>query len=269
MVMCCDPRGSTQIEATPGIVEPAAHPVLALRQVPQRLVQRPGFAVILRQEQRTGNRAAPQPAGLVGAAGLQAEQVGHAGSRRLRSWGTPARRSPASSRRRRASAAASRRNARAPRPHTARRRADRAAASRSDRRGIECPRSTTCRARAAVRTAPSSCLPADDRSCRISFVHPPDNACNTNTSSASPTGSARRIAVGDALAVDIDRHVPPHPVLVVEYIRPQPRLCGEHAVEHGAHRVARHGPHRATQVAFQIRRERDARHACAVPTSSA
>ena len=108
-----------------------------------------------------------------------------------RSWGTPARRSPASARRRRVSAAASRRNARAPRPHTARRRADRAAASRSDRRGIECSRSTTCRARAAVRTTPSSYLPADDRS-SASPVHPPDNACNTNTSSASPTASARR-----------------------------------------------------------------------------
>ena len=71
---------------------------------------------------------------------------------------------------------------------------------------------------------------------------------------------AEPISVGDAIAIGIDRHVPPHTILVIQDVRPQPWLRGEHAVEHGMHRVTRHGLHRATQVPFQIGRECDARH---------
>ena len=46
---------------------------------------------------------------------------------------------------------------------------------------------------------------------------------------------AEPIPVGDAVAVDIDRHVPPYTILVIKDVRPQPRLHGEHAVEHGTH----------------------------------
>jgi hypothetical protein len=59
--------------------------------------------------------------------------------------------------------------------------------------------------------------------------------------------------------------MPPHTILVIQDVRPQPRLYGEHAIEHGTHRVARHGLDRATQVALQIGRECDARHP---PTAS-
>src|SRR5690348_9854908 len=54
----------------PGMVGAAAEPLLAQRVVPQRTVERPGLAVILRSEEASRQGAAPQHAGLVGAARL-------------------------------------------------------------------------------------------------------------------------------------------------------------------------------------------------------
>lgn len=50
------------------------------RRVPQRLVARPGIAVVPRQEQAARNRPAPDQTGLIGAAALEAELVRHARS---------------------------------------------------------------------------------------------------------------------------------------------------------------------------------------------
>src|SRR5579872_6127508 len=74
-------RAITRIDADrrdAGVVEATAHPILAIGQVPQRLVDRPGVAVVFRQEERTGDGAAPDPAWLIGCAGLEAEEVGDA-----------------------------------------------------------------------------------------------------------------------------------------------------------------------------------------------
>ena len=76
-------RGSTQIEADTCLIETSAHPFLAFRHIPKRLIQRPRLAMVLRQEERTGDSSAPEPSGLIGAACLQAEDVGQARSIRF------------------------------------------------------------------------------------------------------------------------------------------------------------------------------------------
>jgi hypothetical protein len=56
----------------------AAEPLLSFRRIPQRLDEGPGLAVILRKEKTSRDSAAPDHAGLVGAACLKGKERGDA-----------------------------------------------------------------------------------------------------------------------------------------------------------------------------------------------
>ena len=234
-----DARRIARIDADRGdarIVEPAAHPVLALGQVPQRFVQRPRLAVILRQEQRARNRAAPEPAGLIGTSRLQAEQVGHAGTIGV---GLGKRRGgnflPALA----AIARALQLDAEMP---ECLRGIQRAVARIGEQHGDRITEKTRADNRPFA-TPPLqfeqtflACRPADDRSSPHS-LHLSTRQCLEHEHLVRIADRiAEAITIGDALAVHVDRDVSPHAVLIIQDVRPQPRLGCEHP------RRAQHAP---------------------------
>ena len=202
--MCAASRGSTQIEATPASSNPPPIQSLRCGRSHSAWFNVHDLTVILRQEQRAGNRAAPDPAGLSrrrqspGRTGTtrsvpSASVFGNAGA------GISCQVSPPIARALQLHAEMPERLRRV----QCRRRADRPAAWRSDHRGTVCRRSTNRRATRRNSNSPFL-VPTSSRSLmpqRPSSIYPPGTSLEHEHLVRIATGIAQPHRGRDAIAV--------------------------------------------------------------------